>query len=228
MDIYRRSAIYAGLFFLIAMVTYLVGATMIESVLGAPDYLASVSSNQTLVVLGVLLELINCLAVLGIAVTTYPIFSKYYPALAMGYVAFRIVEVAVIVISSLSPLVVLSLGAEYLSAGTGDAAQFQSLGSVLISARANLTGLLLTVFFSLGALMFYYFLYQSRLVPRWLSGWGLLGAVLVLLWNLLEAFGISISAGLIFGLPIILNEITLGIWLIAKGFNPAAIENLSA
>ncbi|MGW8251691.1 MAG: DUF4386 family protein, partial [Anaerolineales bacterium] len=85
------------------------------------------------------------------------------------------------------------------------------------------TGMLLTVFFSLGALIFYYFLYQSRLVPRWLSAWGLIAAVLVLAWNLLEAFGISISAGLIFGLPIILNEITLGIWLIAKGFNQSAV-----
>lgn len=219
----RKSAVYVGAFFLTAMVTYLVGASMIEAALGAPSTIASLSTNETQVVLGVLLELINCFAVLGIAVTIYPIFSKYFQALAMGYVAFRIIEVAILVIAALSPLVLLSLSREVGSAVPVDVAYFQAVGAVLISARAQLTGMLLTVFFSLGALMFYYFLYRSRLVPRWLSAWGLISAVLVLIWNLLEAFGINISAGLIFGLPIILNEITLGIWLIAKGFSQERI-----
>lgn len=219
----RKSAVYVGAFFLTAMVTYLVGASMIEAALGAPSTIASLSTNETQVVLGVLLELINCFAVLGIAVTIYPIFSKYFQALAMGYVAFRIIEVAILVIAALSPLVLLSLSREVGSAVPVDVAYFQAVGAVLISARAQLTGMLLTVFFSLGALMFYYFLYRSRLVPRWLSAWGLIAAVLVLIWNLLEAFGINISAGLIFGLPIILNEITLGIWLIAKGFSQERI-----
>lgn len=227
MDTNRRSAVFVGAFFLTAMVTYLVGASMIEAALGTPDNLASLSANGSQVVLGVLLELINCIAVLGIAVTIYPIFSRYFEALAMGYVAFRIIEVAILVIAALSPMVMLSLSRE-VSSAAADVSNFQAVGAALISARAQLTGMLLTVFFSLGALIFYYFLYQSRLVPRWLSAWGLIAAVLVLAWNLLEAFGISISAGLIFGLPIILNEITLGIWLIAKGFDQPVVVSSSA
>ena len=97
-----------------------------------------------------------------------------------------------------------------------------------MAARGHLVGLLLAIFFSLGALLFYYLLYQSKLVPRWLSVWGFVGAALVLTWNLLETFGISISAGMILALPIISNEIFLGIWLIAKGFNPSAIASESA
>lgn len=72
--------------------------------------------------------------------------------------------------------------------------------------------------------MFYYLLYQTKLVPRWLSAWGLIAVVLVLTWNLLETFGISFNVGIIFGLPIILNEIFLGIWLIVKGFDASVIE----
>jgi hypothetical protein len=228
MDIYKNSARIVGAFFLTAMVTYLLGASMIESFLIAPDYLAIVSENGTLVVFGVLLELTNCIAVVGIAVTIYPIFRRHNEAAAMGYVSFRIIEAALLVVAALSPLVVLTLSQEYITAGAADAASFQSMGTVLINARAHLAGVMLTTFFSLGALLLYYFLYQTKLVPRWLSVWGLIAAVLVLTWNLLEAFGFSISAGLIFGLPIILNEITLGIWLIVKGFNPDAVENLSA
>lgn len=97
-----------------------------------------------------------------------------------------------------------------------------------MAVRGNLTGLLAAVFFSLGALMLYYSMYQSILVPRFISVWGLIAVVLVLTWNLLETFGISLSAGIVIGLPIILNEILLGIWLIIKGFNPSAITSQPA
>jgi uncharacterized membrane protein len=87
---------------------------------------------------------------------------------------------------------------------------------------------MLGIFFSVGALLFYAVLIQSKLIPRWLSIWGLIGAVLILTWNLLGTFGISVSAGMILALPMILNEIFLGIWLIAKGFNSAAIASGTA
>lgn len=228
MDTYRRTAIIVGAFFLTAMVTYLLGASIIESFLSAPDSLASISANKTQVIIGVLLELINCVAVVGIAVTIFPIFRVHNEALAMGYVAFRVMEATLLVVAVISPLVLLTLSQEYITAGATDAPYFQALGTSLIAARTHLAGLLLAIFFSLGALLFYYFLYQSKLVPRFISVWGLIAAVLVLIWNLLEAFGISISVGIVLGLPIILNEIFLGIWLIIKGFDPSAIASASA
>lgn len=228
MNAYRKTAIVVGAFFLTAMVTYLLGASMIESVLGTPDYLSSAASSEALVIVGVLLELINCLAVIGIAATIYPIFRKHNEAMAMGYIAFRLIEATLLVVAALSPLVLVALSQELGTAGAAALPNVQPLGTLLISARAHLAGVLLTVFFSLGALLLYTFLYQTKLVPYWLSIWGLIAAILVLAWNLLEAFGFSISAGLIFGLPIILNEITLGIWLIAKGFNPPAIATEAA
>jgi uncharacterized membrane protein len=80
---------------------------------------------------------------------------------------------------------------------------------------------MLGIFFSVGALLFYAVLIQSKLIPRWLSIWGLIGAVLILTWNLLGTFGISVSAGMILALPMILNEIFLG-------FNSAAIASGTA
>jgi len=225
---YRKTAIIVGVLFLTAMVTSLLGGYWLESILSAADFLITVSANETQVIIGVLLELINGIAVVGIAVMMFPIFKKHDEALALGYVAFRVIEAVIIIAAVISPLTLIALSQEYLTVGAAEAAYFKSLGSSFLAVRAHLVGLLLAIFFSLGALLFYYLLYQSKLVPRWISVWGFIGAVLVLTWNLLETFGISISAGMILALPIISNEIFLGIWLIVKGFNSSAIASESA
>ena len=223
----KKTAIIVGALFLIAMATSLIGgAILIEPVLADVDYLTNVSVNETQVLIGVLLELINGTAVVLIAVMMFPIFKKYDEALALGYVAFRIIEAVVIIAAVVSPLTLIALSQEYVTAGAADAAYFQSLGASLLAARAHWAGLLLGLTFSLGALIFYYLLYKSKLVPRWISIWGVIGATLILTWNLLDLFGIS--AGMILALPIIVNEIFLAIWLIVKGFNSSAIVSDSA
>ena len=78
--------------------------------------------------------------------------------------------------------------------------------------------------FGVAALIFYYLLYQSNLVPHWLSVWGFIAAILLILANLLEATGLA-SELMILYLPIILNELVLAIWLLVKGFNPSAIAS---
>ncbi len=222
---YRKTAVIVGALFLTAMVTYLVGASLIDSFISSQDYLTEVAANETTVIIGVLLELVNVVAVIGIAVFMFPILKKQHEALALSYVAFRILEAAILIVAVVSPLLLIALSQAYLAAGAVEATNFQTFGTLFITARAHLSGLLLSVFFSLGALVFYYLLYQTKLVPRWLSAWGLIAVVLVLTWNLLETFGISFNVGIIFGLPIILNEIFLGIWLIVKGLNTSVIPS---
>ena len=228
MKTHKKTARIVGALFLIAMVTSLLGGIWLETILSAPDYLINLSTNKIQVITGVLLELINGIAVVGIAVMMYPIFKKQDEALALGYVAFRIIEAVIIIAAVISPLSLIALSQEYIQAGASEASNFQTLSTSFLAVRAHLVGQLLGIFFSLAALLFYYLLYQSKLVPRWLSVWGLIGVVSVLIWNLIEIFGISISAGMIFGLIIISNEIFLGIWLIVKGFNPSAIASLAA
>jgi Domain of unknown function (DUF4386) len=176
----------------------------------------------------VLLELVNAIAVVGIAVMLFPILKKHAEALALGYVAIRIIEALMQIVSDVIPLSLLTFNQGYLTTGAPEVAAFQASGALWIAARAQLVGTMLGIFFSLGALLFYSALIRSRLVPRWLSIWGLIGAVLILTWNLLGMFGIDLSAGMILALPIILNEIFLGIWLILKGFEPSAFASGSA
>ena len=215
----KQTARIVGAFFLIAMVTSIAGGLWIQSILDAPDYPANLSTSKSQVTLAVLLELINGISILGIAVFMYPVLRGRHPALAMGYVGNRIVEAVTQVVGSIVPLALLTLDQRFLQTGALDLPAFQALGGSLIAVRDQ-TLAVLGIFFCLGALLFYEMLYQSRLIPRWISAWGFVAALLIGVSTLLGFF--DISAGMLLALPIILNEILLGIWLIVRGFEPSA------
>jgi hypothetical protein len=77
--------------------------------------------------------------------------------------------------------------------------------------------------------MYYYVFYQSKLIPRWLSGWGLIGAVLMILacvLTVVDGQPFSISGMLmLLAAPIAVQEMVLAVWLIVKGFNPTVIAS---
>ena len=221
----KMTARVVGALFLIAMAASLIGAGFIESNLNAADFFSNLSAYKSMLTIGALLELVNGIAVIGIGVLMFPIFKRFDEGLALGYVAFRIIEAVFVFAALISPLAIITLSQAF-TAGTLEAANFQTSGASFIAMRTLLAGQVLGIFFSLGALIFYYLLFQSKLVPRFISIWGLIAVALVFSWNLLELIGIQISVGIVFGLPIILNEIFLGIWLIAKGFQSPAVKSV--
>jgi hypothetical protein len=227
MNFSRATARSVGALFLAAMVGSLVGGVVfVEPYLTAPDYLMAVSENQTRVIVGVFLELINGLAVLGIGVLMFSILREYDERTALGYLGLRIVESVFCCVIVISPLSLITLSQAYVGAGASDASYYQAAGALSIAQRASVAGLLIPVFLGLGALLFYRALYQFRLLPRFISIWGFVGAVLILAMNVLLTFGVDVGdIGLVLALPIILNEIFLGIWLIARGFSPSAIAS---
>jgi hypothetical protein len=218
----RTATTVAGVLFLLALVVSILGGGLSEAVLTAPEYLANVYPNRSQVIIGVLLELVNAAAVVGIAAALFPVLRRHQESMAVGYVGLRVVEAMVQVVAVISPLAMIALGKAYLGEAAPDVANYTLVGTVLMAARTQSTGLLLPVFFGLGAAVLYIVLYQSRLVPRFISVWGLVGVVGVLALNLLGAFDVSVSAILV--APIILNEAFLAIWLIVKGFSPPAVE----
>jgi hypothetical protein len=127
-------------------------------------------------------------------------------------------------------LLLIPLSQEYVKAGAPDASYFQNLGTLSLETDFQINPILKIVF-SLGALMFYYLLYQSKLVPRWLSGWGFVGATLHLASGLFFMFGWLTEfpvLGIFWDLPIALQEMVLAVWLIVKGFNSSAMVSQSA
>jgi Domain of unknown function (DUF4386) len=220
----RITARIVGTLFLAAMVGSLVGGVaFVEPFLTAPDYLTAVSENETRVIIGVFLELINGIAVLGIGVFMFPILRQRDERIALGYLGLRIVESIFCCVIVISPLSLITLSQAYVQAGAANAAYYQAAGALSIAEREGVAGLLIPVFSGLGSLLFYRALYRFRFLPRFISVWGFVGAALILVLNLLLAFGVQVgSAGMALALPIISNEILLGIWLIAKGFDPSA------
>jgi hypothetical protein len=225
MNTNRKTARIVGALFLTSNVTFILGAAvLIESILGAPDYLILVSANRTQVLLGVLLEIINGIAYVGIAVLMFPILKQRFESIALGYVGFRIVEFVMQIASDISPLSLLTLSEEFVRVGAPEASSFQNLGTLLLAER-YWAFQMVSITFGLGALMFYYMLYQSKLIPRFVSIWGLIGAAVVLANTMFDIFGLSLAN---LGVLMLLNELFLGVWLIVKGFNPSAIASGSA
>ena len=197
----------------------------------SPDYLNQLAGNRDLIILAALLEFIWAAAGAGIAIGLYPLLKQYNGALALGSVGFRVVENVFVLIGTLSLLSLLALSQEFIAAGSPEASSFQTLGTLLLAVRDWQLHVISGLAFSLGVLMYYAILYRSNLIPRWLSGWGVLGAVLSLAATVLASFtrdfGLE-SVDTYLHIPIGLQELVFAVWLIAKGFNPAAIAALSA
>ena len=221
----RKTARIVGVLFITATVASSLGFVFLDPILNAPEILGNVSANTIQMSIGVLLLLIDSAAVVGIAVMLFPILKKQSEALALGYVGFRIIEAVMIIVAVIIPLALLTFSQEYVQATVPDASYLQTLSTLLLTVWdwALLLGIMIV--FSLTALILNYLLYKSELVPRWLSGWGFIGATLLLAAGLVKIFGINLSD--IINLPIALQEMVFAIWLIVKGFNSSAIASPS-
>lgn len=223
----RKSARIVGILFIIGTVAGILSFVGIGPQ-ASPDYLVNVSANRNQVITGALLVLVMGVAIAPIPAFLFPILKKYDESLALGYVVFRVIEVVTYIGIIISWLLLVTISQEYVQAGAPDASYYQTLG-ILVKAAGEWIDPVLVIIFSISALILNYVFYRSKLIPRWLSGWGLFGATLHLAEGLLALFGYpDISMlGVPVYLPIALQEMVYAVWLIAKGFNPSAIASMS-
>ena len=216
----RKTAIIVGVLYIVGTVAGVLSVVFAGSILNDPDYLIKISANENQIVIGSLLVLTMGLSLAMMSIMLFPILKKHNEALALGVVVFRGALEAVIYIAvAISWLLLLTVGQEYVKAGAPDASYFQTLGTLLLKSSDQI-GSILDIVFSLGALMIYYLFYQSQLVPRWLSVWGLIGAILYLASGLFAMFSVDFG---ILEAPLALQEMVLAVWLIVKGFNLSPI-----
>ncbi|MDD5615553.1 MAG: DUF4386 domain-containing protein [Candidatus Methanoperedens sp.] len=226
MNSYRKTAIIVGVLYIVGTVAGILWKVLTGSIQNDLNLLTKVTANENQIIIGALFLLLMGLALAMVPVMMFPILRKHNEALAVGYVVFRGALETVSTITVVIGWLFLTILSHQYIAGAPDASYFQTLGTLTLKGNV-LIGTISQIVFPLGALMFYWVLYQAKLIPRWISGWGLIAAILVLVLAFSELFGI-ITFQNVFDTPIFLQEMVMAVWLIVKGFNPSAIESASA
>lgn len=214
----------AGTLIIVGYIVYAIPeVTILQPILGASDPLATVAAHTTQVTLGALIMAINSAAVVGIAVLLFPVMKQYNETIALGYIATRLFEAIVMIVGVIGLLLLVPLSQEYVQASAADASSLQALGTLAIQGN-TLAYQIAMIGLSIGSLPFCYLLYQSELVPRFISVLGLIGYPALLTLMVIETFAFDLGL-VIYTLivPGMLFEVSLALWLIGKGFNSSAI-----
>lgn len=225
MDINKKIARTVGVLFIIGTVTGILSAFIIPPILNVPDYLVKFSENKNMVIFGVLLVLTMGISLSMMSVVLFPVLKKYNEVLALGAVIFRgVLELVCYLGIAISWLLLLALSQDYVMTDIPVVSNFQLMGTMLkdLAFYIGSTGLL-TVFFSIGAIIIYYVFYKTKLIPTWLSLWGFFGAMLSLVSSILIMFGFQME---FLQYPLGVQEMIMAGWLIVKGFNSSAFNSL--
>ncbi len=235
MNTYRKNAVMAGVLYFLGTVFGVLGVVIggevfasltVGKPLAGMDILSLTAANSSRLTGGAFFTLMMGISLVAMTVFLYPIFRKDSKELAMGMVLFRgALEGTWYFMTTLGLLTLVALGNEYIVTGA-DSAALQSMGNVLYQFQDRLAAVG-PIFFLIGATCLYLSFYRTRLIPRWLSVWGLIGVVCSLSSALLSFFHVDSGYGLYLDLVIAPQELVMAVWLIVKGFNPSAMAALA-
>lgn len=220
----RKTAIIAGILIIIGMIA---GMLSIVPSVESLDYLTEVSANQNQVLSGAFFQFALVPIYIGFALVLYPILRKYSKSLALGFVSFRIIAGVFQIVGVIALPIFILLSQGFIESNASDLLYFQFFGDALKLGRdlANHVGVMLAT--GLGNLILFYLFYKTKLIPRWLSGWGLVGNTLAMLASFLILFrfiDVISPHFIVLTILLVLQEIVLAIWLIVKGFNLSVIN----
>jgi len=215
----RKTALVAGILIITGMIA---GMLSVVPAVESTNYLTEVFANQNKVLTGAIFQFTLVPIYIGFALLLFPIVRKYNESLAIGFVSFRIIAGIFQLIGVIFLPLFLLLSQEFLKSTTPDLLYFQIIGDVLKLGRdlSNHVGMMLAT--GLGNLILFYIFYKTKLIPRWISSWGLIGNILAMLASfliLLRLIGVIAPHFIVLTIPLVLQEIVLAIWLIVKGFN---------
>jgi hypothetical protein len=225
---HRAAATTAGILYIIGSAAGILSkAVLYFPVHDANDPLGYAAKHADAVATGALLVLVMGLSLAFVPVVLFPVLRRVDEVLATGYLIIRgAVETAAYVVIAIAWLLLVPL-AETMSAGPGTASPAGvRLGTLVIDSDG--ASAIMSLVFCLGGALFYVLLYRSRIVPRWIASWGLIGVPLYAAAHLLAMYGvvgINSSAVNLLSLPLAVQEMVLAVWMIARGFRPAAVSN---
>ena len=222
----RKTALVAGIFYLITEVTAIGAVLSYGPILTDPTFIVSASGNDTGVLIGAFLEVLLAIAVVGSAVTLYPVIKTYGGGLALGYVAGRLTEAVIILVGAMSLLTILTLR----DAGASDAPAAVTVGRSLVALHdwTFLFGPKLAL--GVNTVLLASLMFRSRLVPRPIAVLGLVGGSLVFVSGTAVLFGAYAdlsTLGFAAAMPVLAWELSLALWMVVKGFRTVTPAPLS-
>jgi hypothetical protein len=233
LDSDQTTAKVVGVLFIVATAASILGSVALGSVADEPADLTAVAAHEGHVIAAALFFLIAALAAFATAFLLFPILRRHSEGLAAGYLGLRAFENVFYVASVVGLLVMLRVSQSDVVRGPG-APDLRLVGVALLALRdwSSLLGTL--IFAGIGAVILNAVLRRSRLVPRWLSVWGLVGGALVVLYGVLGLFGLDVGLGspsTLLAMPLAVQEMAFAGWLLAKGLEvqggatlPAVVE----
>jgi hypothetical protein len=220
----RRVALVTGVLFIITFAASIPGLHLYAPLLNNPNYIISPGADSS-IFCGAVLELITAFAGIGTAVTLFSTLQRENEGFALGYVAARTLEAAIIIVGIVSLLSVVTL--RQSSAGGVDVASLLMIGRMLVVVH-NWTFLLGPGLMpGVNGVLLGYLMYRSALVPRPMAWLGLIGGPMLCASAIATMFGlysqISVIGGIV-TLPIFAWELSLGIWLVGRGFSSPPLQ----
>ena len=228
-DAQRTTALAVGILFVLTLVFAIPGVLLYAPVLDDPFYVLGPGAGIS-VSLGACFEILTVIANIATAMVLFPLLRRQNETLALSYVAARFIEGALIVVGMLSLLAVETLRQDAAGADPGS---LLVAGQSLVAVH-DWTFLLGPGFMSgLGnGLLLGYLMYRSGLIQRRLAGIGIIGGPLVMASGIAVLLGVIDAGSTWQGLATILEIVweigILGLFLIVKGFQPAAVASLLA
>jgi len=183
------------------------------------------AGSQTGVLWGAFTEVIVGVAGISTALVLFPVLKRQNESAALGLVAARLVETTLIFVSVTSLLTIITLRTDVAGTPGADNASLTTTGHTLLASYDRtflLSQSLMPVFCDL---LLGYLLFRSRLVPRILPIVAFIGAPLLLASDIAIFFGVYDRVAPLAGvavIPVAAFELSVGIWLLVKGFNPAS------
>lgn len=219
----RKIEQIVGILFIVQLVAAILSYSVIlEPILLSVNFLTELSDNATMVTVAMFFDIICGASVFTIAVLLFPILKQHSERIALWYVGERLTELISFMISGLLLMTMMKIGQDITNAPSIETSHLEALGRYLREARGNIQEISLLIY-CLGAWSFYGLLYFSKIVPGFISLWGLVGVTLLFIEIMANIFNTT-AGGILIMMPLGLNEVFIGLWLIFKGFNPSSVD----
>jgi hypothetical protein len=212
-----------GILLLTGIATSITAGAISDSIIYTPDFHKALADHRLAVFLSVIFQLLTAMGAPAIALSLYGVLKKKNPALSTAFVIARMAEGIFYAISAIAMVMLFGLS----NNGTFILMEKTPISDTLLILKESSNFIFGVIFFTAGSLIYYVLFIKSRVIPLWLSLWGIIGSILIgvtAVYMLYSGPSYAIEGTkTLFALPIALQELTMGAWVIVKGFGSETV-----